>query len=78
MEFDLTQTRVKLEEALEQVKSIQHAVTVDLPHVTVVSFLHSSLTPSLSLVASARLLLVLQGLEEMSSHKSRFLRMEHA
>jgi hypothetical protein len=29
-------------------------------------------------MALARLLLVLQGLEEMSSRKSRFLRMEHA
>ena len=51
---------------------------VDLPHVTEVSFLRSSLTPGLSSVASARLLLVLLGLEEMSSRKSRFLRMEHA
>ena len=59
MESDLAQTRVKLEEALEWVKSVQQAVTVDLPHVTKVSFLHSSLTPGLSSVASARLLLVL-------------------
>ena len=50
---------------------------VDLPRVIEVSFLLSCLTPGLSSVASARLLLVLQGLEEMSSHKSCFLRMEH-
>ena len=69
---------MKLEEALEWVKSVQQAVTVDLPHVTEVSFLRSSLTPGLSSVALARLLLILQGLEEMSSCKSRFLWMEHA
>ena len=45
MESDLAQTRVKLEEALERVKSIQQAVTVDLPRVIEVSFLHSSVTP---------------------------------
>ena len=45
MESDLAQTRVKLEEALERVKSIQQAVSVDLSHVTEVSFLRSSLTP---------------------------------
>jgi len=45
MESDLAQTRVKLEEALERVKSVQQAVTVDLPHVIEVSFLCSSLTP---------------------------------
>ena len=45
MDFDLAQTRVKLEEALERVKSIQQAVMVDLPRVIEVSFLHSSLTP---------------------------------
>ena len=45
MEFDLTQTRVKLEEALEQVKVVHQAVTIDLPHVTNVSFLRLSLTP---------------------------------
>ena len=78
MESDLTQTRVKLGEALERVKFVQQMVMVDLPHVTEVSFLRSSLTPGLSSVASARLLLVLLGLEEMSSRKSRFLRMEHA
>ena len=78
MESDLAQTRVKLEEALEWVKSVERVVMVDLPHATTVSFLHLSLTPGLSSVASARLLLVLQGLEEMSSRKSRFLRMEHA
>ena len=45
MESDLIQTIVKLEEALEWVKSVQQAVTVDLPRVTEVSFLRSSLTP---------------------------------
>ena len=45
MEFDLAQTRVKLEEALERVKSVQQVVAVDLPHVVEVSFLRSSLTP---------------------------------
>ena len=45
MESDLVQTRVKLEEALERVKSVQQAVMVDLPHVVEVSFLRSSLTP---------------------------------
>ena len=45
MESDLAQTRVKLEEALERVKSVQQAVMVDLPCVVEVSFLHSSLTP---------------------------------
>ena len=59
MESDLAQTRVKLEEALERVKSIERAVTVDLPHATVVSFLCLSLTPGLSSVASACLLLIL-------------------
>ena len=78
MESDLAQTRVKLEEAQKRVKSVQQSVTVDLPHVTEVSFLRSSLTPGLSSVALARLLLILQGLEEMSSRKSRFLQMEHA
>ena len=57
MESDLAQTRVKLKEALEWVKSIQQAVTVDLPQVAEVSFLRSSLTPwsfvgCLSLLAS--------------------------
>ena len=45
MEFDLTQTRVKLEEALEQVKVVHQAVTVDLLCIIEVSFLRSSLTP---------------------------------
>ena len=45
MESDLAQTRVKLEEALERVKAIQQAVTVDLPRVAEVSFLRSSLAP---------------------------------
>ena len=78
VESDLAQTRVKLDEAQEQVKSVERVVTVDLTHATVVSFLRLSLTPSFSSVALARLLLVLQGLEEMSSRKSCFLWMEHA
>ena len=78
VESDLARTRVKLEEALERVKSIERVVMIDLPYATVVSFLRLSLTPGLSSVALARLLLVLQGLEEMSSRKSHFLRMEHA
>ena len=45
MEYDLTQTKVKLEEALEQVKFVQQAVAVDLPRVAEVSFLLSFLTP---------------------------------
>ena len=74
MEFDLTQLSVKLEEAQEWVKSIQRMVTVNLPHVIEVSFLRSSLTPwsfvsCLSMLASC----FCRVLEEMSSHKSRFL-----
>ena len=45
MESDLVQTRVKLEEALERVKSVQQAVMVDLPCIAEVSFLRLSLTP---------------------------------
>ena len=45
MESDLAQTRARLKEALEQVKVIHQAVTVDLPHIIEVSFLRSSLTP---------------------------------
>ena len=45
MESDLAQVSVKLEKAQERVKSVQHAVKVDLPHVIEVSFLCSSLTP---------------------------------
>ena len=45
MESDLAQTRVKLEEALERVKSVQQAVTIDLPCIVEVRLLHSSLTP---------------------------------
>ena len=45
MESDLAKLSVKLEEAQERVKSVQRAVTVDLPRVIEVSFLHSSLTP---------------------------------
>ena len=57
VESDLTRTRVKLEEALERVKSVQQAVTVDLPRITEVSFLCLSLTPwsfagGLSMLAS--------------------------
>jgi len=39
MEFDLAQTRVKLEEALERVKSVHQAVTFDLPRIIEVGFL---------------------------------------
>ena len=45
MESDLTQTREKLEEALEWVKVVHQAVMVDLPWVIEVSFPCSSLTP---------------------------------
>ena len=57
MDSDLAQTWVKLEEALERVKSVRQAVTVDLPWVVEVSFLCLSLIPwsfvgSLSMLAS--------------------------
>ena len=39
MESDLAQTRARLEEALERVKSINRAITVDLPHAVEVSSL---------------------------------------
>ena len=58
VESDLTRTRVKLEEALEWVKSVERVVSVDLPYAIVVSFLHLSLTPGFLSVALARLLLV--------------------
>ena len=45
MEFNLAQTRVKLEEALVWVKSVRQAVAIDLPCFIEVSFLHLSLTP---------------------------------
>ena len=45
MESDLAQTRAKLKEALERVKSIHQAVMVNLPRVIEVSLLRSSLTP---------------------------------
>jgi hypothetical protein len=45
VESDLAQTRARLEEALERVKVVHQAIMVDLPHVTEVSFLCSSLTP---------------------------------
>ena len=45
MESDLAQTRARLKEALERVKSIHQAVTVDLPHITEVSFLRLFLAP---------------------------------
>ena len=38
MEFDLAQTKARLEEALEQVKSVHQAVMVNLPCVVEVSF----------------------------------------
>ena len=45
MESNLAQTKARLEEALERVKLIHQAVTVDLPRVVEVSFLRLSLTP---------------------------------
>ena len=42
MESDLAKTKVKLEEALERDKSVQQAVTIDLPRVAEVVFLRSS------------------------------------
>ena len=45
MEFNLAQTKARLEEALEWVKLIHQAVMVDLPHVIEVSFMLLSLTP---------------------------------
>ena len=39
MEFDLSQTKAKLKEALEWVDLVHQAVLVDLPHVAEVSFL---------------------------------------
>ena len=45
MESDLAQTRMRLEEALERVKSVHQAVIINLPRVIEVSFLHSSLSP---------------------------------
>ena len=39
MESDLTQTKARLKEALEQVELIHQVVLVDLPHVTEVSLL---------------------------------------
>ena len=40
LEFDLAQTKARLKEALERVESVHQAVTVDLPRVAEVSFLH--------------------------------------
>jgi len=45
MESDLAQTKVRLEEALVQVKLIHQAVTIILPHIIEVSFLLLSMTP---------------------------------
>ena len=39
MEYDLTQTKARLKEALERVKLIHQVVSVDLPCITEVSFL---------------------------------------
>ena len=76
MESDLTQTRARLEEALERVKSVHQAVMIDLPCIIEVSFLHLSLAPwSFTSCLSTP---ALQGLEEMSSCKSYFLWEEHA
>ena len=41
MEFDLALTKAKLKDALERVKLIHQAMTVDLPCVVEVSFLCS-------------------------------------
>ena len=40
MESDLAQTKARLKEALKQVEFVHQAVTVDLPCITEVSFLH--------------------------------------
>ena len=40
MESDLAQTKGRLKEALERVELVHQAVSVDLPHVVEVSFLH--------------------------------------
>ena len=61
VESDLVKTRVKLEEALERVKSVERVVTIDLPYAIAVSFLRLSLTPGLSSVALACLLLIFAG-----------------
>ena len=45
MESDQAQTTVRLEEALERVKSVHQAVIVGLPYITEVSFLYPSFTP---------------------------------
>ena len=45
MESDLAQTRASLEGALERVKVVHQAVTIDLPHIVEVGFLRFSLTP---------------------------------
>ena len=45
MESNLAQTRARLDEALERVKVIHQAVTVDLPCIVEVSFMRLSLTP---------------------------------
>ena len=45
MESDLSQSKARLEEALELVKLVHQAVTVDLPRIIEVSFLCLSLTP---------------------------------
>lgn len=55
MESDLTQTSARLEEALEWVKSVHQAVTIDLPYMTEVSFLHLSLTPLSSTICLSML-----------------------
>jgi len=41
MESDLAFTKVRLKEALERVELVHQAVTIDLPRVVEVSFLHS-------------------------------------
>ena len=41
MESDLALTKVKLNETLERVELVHQAMTVDLPRVAEISFLHS-------------------------------------
>ena len=45
MESNLTQTKARLEEALERVKLVHQAVMVNLSRIVEVSFLRLSLTP---------------------------------
>ena len=72
MESNLAKLSVKLEDAQEQVKSVQQLVKVDLNRAAEVSFPRLSfwsLVGCLSMLASC----FLQCIQEMSCHKSRFL-----